>query len=52
MEKINNLDKLIKTEQILFSKLLKLKQGLMNDLLSGKKRVKVEEKESEIVSNI
>lgn len=33
----------IKTEQSYFHKLQSIKQGLMNDLLSGKKRVKVSE---------
>jgi type I restriction enzyme S subunit len=42
-KKFTVIDKQIKTEQDYLHKLQQMKQGLMSDLLSGKKRVRVEE---------
>jgi type I restriction enzyme, S subunit len=43
VKKVSLLDDKIETEQAYLYKLQQIKQGLMSDLLSGKKRVKVEE---------
>jgi type I restriction enzyme S subunit len=43
-EKLNALESTSRIEQLYLHKLQQIKQGLMSDLLSGKKRVKVEEK--------
>jgi type I restriction enzyme S subunit len=45
-ERLNSLDQQINTEQVYLHKILDLKQGLMKDLLTGIKKVKIDEKES------